>query len=111
MHWGIDDANDRRKICTTNPLKNKGEEPMSRQPAKVVKRKPLKETEHGALWPDAMLLRNHVGEAKEDGGDTFILSTSATSCAPIVTNARTGRTFTFTWEALIKLPREAGIDE
>lgn len=64
--------------------------------------------ECGTLHEDAMFLRVHVGSAKSDS-EEYDLATGAGDGAPLIQNTKTGKTFQFTWEGLIRLAKARGL--
>lgn len=58
-----------------------------------------------------MFLRQHCGEANSEDGRGYELSFNLGSGTPIVISKTTGRTMTLSWQDLIDLAIEAGIDK
>lgn len=59
--------------------------------------------------PDTMFLRMHVGEAKS-GDMGYELDTNMAAANPIVRSKQSGKWFTLSWQDIIELAIEAGID-
>lgn len=57
-----------------------------------------------------MFLRIAAGDATADNGTKYELSVSASNNAPIVKSDKTGRWFTLSWQDILELAVEAGID-
>lgn len=72
----------------------------------VEKTKPI-----GAIHPSgSMFFRHHIGTASK-GKLTYVLSNGATNGEPLVRSELTGKYFTLTWDDIIQLAVQAGIDE
>lgn len=58
-----------------------------------------------------LFFRADCGEAQEQGGDKYELSTNMGGGMPIVRNERTGKWWTITWKEMIDIAKKMGIDE
>lgn len=56
-----------------------------------------------------MFLTMHCGNAKGKNGVTFDLSTGLGSGAPIVTNTKTGRILTLSWQGILDIGEKLGL--
>lgn len=65
----------------------------------------------GQIHDSAMFLRASVGDANDNEGNNYEMSTGVATGSPIVTNKTTGLTFTLSWEDIITLAKQAGIDK
>lgn len=59
---------------------------------------------------DALLLRVVVGECSDDDGNSYEMTTS-TDMTPLIKSHQTGRTFHLSWQDIMELAIEAGIDK
>ena len=60
------------------------------------------------LPPKSMILRTHIGEAKQ-GKLEYEMST-AIAGMPIIHSKQTGKWFTLSWQTILELAVKAGID-
>lgn len=58
----------------------------------------------------ALFLRTLIGEASDEEGNVYELAVTADS-AMLVKSKQTGRTFNITWQDVLELAVEAGINE
>jgi hypothetical protein len=58
---------------------------------------------------NAILLRRRLGEARIDDGSRYEIGASPTG-APIIRSRQSGRYWSLTWDELVALALEAGID-
>lgn len=66
----------------------------------------------GKLLPSkTLVLRVHVGEAKDGESRAYEMTISATSSEPIVRSQKSGRWFVLPWQDILRLAVEAGVDE
>ena len=69
-----------------------------------------KRTTRGEIHPKrTMFLRCHVGDARS-GNTAYEMSTNASCMNPIIQSKQTGKWFTLSWQDIIELAVEAGID-
>lgn len=70
-------------------------------------------TGRGKMHPaSAMFFRVSAGEAShEETGESYELSTSAHDRAPIIHSRQTGKWWTMSWQGLVDLAVNEGIDE
>ncbi|KKM74348.1 hypothetical protein LCGC14_1401160 [marine sediment metagenome] len=52
----------------------------------------------------------HVGEAKDDKGNKYSMATMVDG-SPVVTNENTDKRFNLSWQDIIEIAVEAGIDK
>lgn len=65
----------------------------------------------GKLYPPkAMFFREGIGEAKA-GKLTYEMACGLPTCTPIIRSGKSGRWFALSWQDLIELAVQAGIDE
>lgn len=57
-----------------------------------------------------MILRNAVGEAKTDSGLKYEICSNM-NASPLIRSEQTGKSFSLSWDDVLKLAIEAGIDE
>lgn len=69
-----------------------------------------KKVPHGSMHHDALFLRQGVGEATDNDGREYELSTSM-SVQPMIHNPKTKNTYILTWDAMLRLAKAAGIDK
>jgi hypothetical protein len=61
--------------------------------------------------PGTLLFREAAGDAKDQNGNEYELSTAVTSGTPIVRCLETGVWWIISWTQLLNLAKEAGIDK
>ena len=59
---------------------------------------------------DKLTMRVHVGDAADDDGNDYELSTTMSS-APMVRSVTTGRIFALTWHDILDMAIQAGVNE
>lgn len=65
----------------------------------------------GTIKPKGtLILREQVGEAEAENGNSYELTTSVSSGQPIVRSQKTGKWFLLSWQEIIDLAVEAGVD-
>jgi len=58
----------------------------------------------------SMFLRNNIGEASGENGNTYELTTAFGDGTPIVQSMKTRQYFTLNWSEIIHMAIEAGVD-
>ncbi len=58
----------------------------------------------------AMILRHNVGTATGEDGTEYEMTTSVTDRSPLVKSSKTGKTFSLSWNDIINLAVQAGVD-
>jgi hypothetical protein len=88
-----------KKKTAKKVTKKKAEMPISIEPAlgKL----------HG---PMTMFMQMHAGEASDTNGTKYLLGTCVGTGAMIVSNTKTNKKFSVSWEGLIALAKKEGID-
>ncbi len=61
--------------------------------------------------PTTLFFRIDVGTAKDPNGSVFEITAHTADKTPIVRSEKTGRWFTLSWEDIINLALEAGIEK
>lgn len=59
---------------------------------------------------NTLFMRTECGEATDNTGGNYELSTNFGGGLPIVRNSKTGKWFTLNWQDIIGLAKAAGID-
>ncbi len=63
------------------------------------------------IGPQALILREDVGEMTDPKGNSYELTTTLPGRAPLIKSKRTGKTFAMSWEDLVRLAIEEGVNE
>ena len=61
--------------------------------------------------PMSMFLRVYVGTASAKGKVVYEFSNSVNNSAPLIESTKTGKWWSISWNELIELAQEAGIDQ
>lgn len=66
----------------------------------------------GLIYPkDTLFLVQHIGEAGEPNKPEYTLYIGGMNAAPFIQSTKTGRIFTISWNDLVKIAKDAGVDE
>jgi hypothetical protein len=66
----------------------------------------------GRLHPsNAMFMHEKLGEATSEDGKKFSVLMSFPAGTPMIRSEQTGKTFAFSWEGLLHLAIEQGVDQ
>lgn len=79
----------------------------------MAKNTPGKKCRHGTLYDEdgPMYFRQEQGEASDDKGPVYEMSTNVSGGHPILRHLRTKRTFVLSWTDIIAMAEEAGIGD
>jgi len=58
-----------------------------------------------------LFLRESVGTARAEDGTEYELTTNVANAHPIVASSKTGRRFVLSWQDIIRMAQQSGIDE
>lgn len=66
---------------------------------------------YGRINKGALFLREHVGTVKDDEGNEYDVALNMGGMSPMVESKQTGQYFSLSWQEIVKMAVEAGIDK